>query len=110
MVHSLKLQNKLILSQNESSIYLIKSDKRKSICNSALRKELCRQDGTPISIAIFALMNVLFFGIFESIPLIYKDVFEMSDAMVAGLFFSVGLFVMFLTDVRLSSITIEHLQ
>ena len=55
-------------------------------------------------------MNVLFFGIFESIPLIYKDVFEMSDAMVAGLFFSVGLFVMFLTDVRLSSITIEHLQ
>ena len=99
MEHSLKIQNKLVLSQAETSFYMTKANKIKSICDSKLRKELCKLDGMGISILIYALSNILFFGVFECIPLIYKDVFEMKDAMAGGLFFSVGIFVMFMVDV-----------
>ena len=99
MEDSLNIQKKLLLTSSEASIYLTQPSKKRTICNKVLRRDLCAQKGIGIAITVYFLSNFLFFGIFESVPLIYKDIFEMTDGVIAGLYFSVGLLVMFLVDV-----------
>lgn len=110
MEDSLNIQKRLILTSAESTIYLTQPNKTRTICNSVLRRDLCAQKGIGVAITVYFLSNFLFFGVFESVPLIYKDIFEMDDGVVAGLYFSVGLLVMFLVDVSLIHLRISFIK